>query len=257
MTRNRYDLSGRVALVTGASSGIGRQLALDLAAAGARVAVAARRGDRLAALVDEITATGGQAVSLDMDVEAEASVVAGFARAAETLGPVDTVYANAGMNADGRALDLSVDAFDQLMRVNVRGVFLTAREGARAMVKAGSAERGSGRIILVGSIGGHKVLPGLAAYCASKAAVAMMGQSLAREWAHLGINVNTVCPGYVRTEINDDWFESDGGRKQMERFPRRRLMPEDDLLGMLLLLGSDSSRTITGGTFTIDDGQSL
>jgi NAD(P)-dependent dehydrogenase (short-subunit alcohol dehydrogenase family) len=125
------------------------------------------------------------------------------------------------------------------------------------MMAAGSRDRGDGRILLVASIGALKVLPGLTAYCTSKAAVLMMGKSLAREWVNRGINVNVVCPGYVETELNADWFAEEGGKKQVAGFPRRRLMVEDDLDAMALYLSSDASRAVTGATFTIDDGQTL
>ncbi len=252
-----FDLSGRVALITGASSGLGRRFALVLAAAGAKVALAARRVDRLEALAAEITASGGQATAIGVDVTDEASVIAGFDHAQAALGPVDTVFANAGMNSRGLATEVGADEFDAVMAINVRGVFLTAREGARRMIAAGSRESGRGRIVLVASIGAIKVLPGLTAYCASKAAVAMMGRSLAREWANRGINVNVVCPGYVETELNADWFAEDGGRKQVAGFPRRRLMVEEDLDAMALYLASDAARAITGAVFTLDDGQTL
>jgi NAD(P)-dependent dehydrogenase (short-subunit alcohol dehydrogenase family) len=141
--------------------------------------------------------------------------------------------------------------------VNVRGVFLTAREGAKRMMAAGSRESGRGRIVLIASIGAHKVLPGLTAYCTSKAAVAMMGRSLAREWANRGINVNVLCPGYALTELNAEWFDETGGKAQIASFPRRRLMDVSDLDAMALYLASDASGAITGSVFTLDDGQSL
>lgn len=257
MTSTPFDLTGRVALVTGASSGIGHRLALDLARAGAKVVAAARRTDRLEGLVAEINAAGGEAIAVAMDVAVEASVMAGYNAAEAAFGPVDTVYANAGMSIEGLAADLAVEAFDQIMAVNVRGVFLTAREGARRMMKAGSKQSRRGRMVLVASMGAHKVLPGLTAYCTSKAAVAMMGRSLAREWANQGINVNVICPGYLETELNSDWFHSEGGQKQITTFPRRRLMGEADLDPILLYLGADASAGTTGSLFNIDDGQSL
>jgi NAD(P)-dependent dehydrogenase (short-subunit alcohol dehydrogenase family) len=257
MTQQPFDLSGRVALVTGASSGIGHRLALNLASAGAKVCVGARRADRLKVLVDEIAAAGGQAVAVNLDVLDEASVIAAFDAAEAAFGPVDTVYANAGMNVEARAVDISMADWDQVLGVNTRGVFITAREGARRMMKAGSKESGRGRIVLVASIGAHTVLPGLTAYCTSKAAVAMMGKSLAREWAGRGINVNVVCPGFLETELNADWFSREGGKAQIDSFPRKRLMVEADLDPMLLYLGSDASRALTGSQFTLDDGQSL
>jgi NAD(P)-dependent dehydrogenase (short-subunit alcohol dehydrogenase family) len=252
-----FDLAGRVALVTGASSGLGHRFARILAANGAKVALAARRVERLEALAGEIAAAGGQAAAVAMDVTDEASVIAGFDAAEARLGPIDTVIANAGMNSRGLAIEVGAEEFDAVMAINVRGVFLTAREGARRMIAAGSRESGRGRVVLVSSIGALKVLPGLTAYCASKAAVLMMGKGLAREWANRGINVNVVCPGYIETELNAEWFAEEGGKKQVAGFPRRRLMVEEDLDAMLLYLASDASRAVTGSTFTLDDGQTL
>lgn len=249
------DLSGRTVLITGASSGIGANLALAAAKAGARVAVAARRADRLAALVGEIEASGGAALAVSMDVEDEASVIAAYDALEAAWGPPNSVIANAGINVRASALDIAIEDFDKILRVNTRGVFLTAREGARRMIKAGVEARG--RILLVASIGAHKVLPGITAYCASKAATAHMGKSLAREWASKGVNVNVLCPGYIRTELNDAWFDSEGGQKLVAGFPRRRLMDTSDLEATALYLSSDASKAVTGSVFTVDDGQSL
>jgi NAD(P)-dependent dehydrogenase (short-subunit alcohol dehydrogenase family) len=250
-------LSGRTVLITGASSGLGRRFAKIAAGAGARVAVAARRTDRLAALVDEIASAGGEATAIAMDVEDEASVIAGFAGAEKALGPIDGVVANAGMNSRGMALDLPIEAFDRVVSVNLRGVFLTVREAARRMFAAGSKETGRGRIVLIGSLGARKALPGVAAYCATKAGVVMLGKALAREWANQGINVNSISPGYIATELNDEFLASESGQKLIAGFPRRRLMQESDLDGVLLHLLSDASRAITGASFDVDDGQGL
>jgi NAD(P)-dependent dehydrogenase (short-subunit alcohol dehydrogenase family) len=252
-----FDMSGRAVLVTGASSGLGRRFARVLAGAGAKVAVAARRTDRLGALVAEITAAGGQAVAVAMDVQDEASVIAAFDAAEAALGPTDTVIANAGMNSEGMATDLPAEEFTRVLDVNVKGAFLTAREGARRMMAAGSKDSGRGRVVLIASIGAFNVLPGLAAYCASKAAVLMLGKVLAREWAGRGINVNIVCPGYIETELNADWCASEGGKRQVAGFPRRRLMDESDLDAVVGFLASDAAKAVTGSVFTVDDGQSL
>jgi NAD(P)-dependent dehydrogenase (short-subunit alcohol dehydrogenase family) len=139
------------------------------------------------------------------------------------------------------------------MDTNVRGPFLLATEMARRMIKRGKG----GRIINMASMGSFRVLPGLVSYCTSKAALAMLTQSLAREWARYGINVNALCPGYIETELNSAWFQDEKGKAQIKTFPRRRLAEEKDLDGMLLLLCSDASRAITGSLLTIDDGQSL
>ncbi|HEX5775503.1 MAG TPA: SDR family NAD(P)-dependent oxidoreductase [Caulobacteraceae bacterium] len=249
-----FDLTGRAVLVTGASSGLGRRFAQVLAASGAKVAVCARRTDRLESLVEEI---GRNALAVEMDVQDEASVIAGFDKAQDALGPIDSVIANAGMNSEGMAADMPADEFTRVLDVNVKGAFLTAREGARRMMAAGSKETGRGRIVLIASIGAFNVLPGLAAYCASKAAVLQMGKVLAREWANRGVNVNIVCPGYIQTELNADWFASEGGQRQVAGFPRRRLMDESDLDAVVAYLASDAARAVTGSVFTVDDGQSL
>lgn len=252
-----FDMTGRAVLITGASSGLARRFARVLAASGARVAVCARRTDRLHELVVEIAAAGGEALPIAMDVQDEASVIAGFDAAQEAFGPIDSVIANAGMNSEGMATDVPVEEFVRVMDVNVKGAFLTAREGARRMMAAGSKDTGRGRIVLIASIGAFNVLPGLAAYCASKAAVLQLGKVLAREWANRGINVNIVCPGYIETELNADWFATEGGKRQVAGFPRRRLMEEADLDAIVAYLASDAARAVTGNVFTIDDGQSL
>lgn len=249
------DLSGRVALITGASSGLGAHFARLLAKAGAKVVIGARRKDRLEALASEIREAGGACEAVVLDVEDEASIAAAFDAAEKAFGTVDTVIANAGLNAAGPALDLEADALAQLVRVNIQGVYLTAREAARRLIAAEKGERG--RIILLGSIGSHRPLAGLTAYSMSKAAVAMMGKGLAREWARYGVNVNTICPGWIATELNTDWLESEGGQKLVKSFARRRLMDASDLDAAVLMLASDSSRGVTGGVFELDDGQSL
>lgn len=251
------DLSGRTILVTGASSGLGTAFARALAANGAKMVLAARRTDRLEMLQREIEENGGCAVAVEMDVADEASTIATFDAAEAAFGPVDSVIANAGVSTEGPALALDMSSFAQLIDVNLRGVFLTVREGARRMIAAGSAERQHGRIVIISSITATHCSPGLAIYSASKAAVLQMGKVLARDWARLGINVNMILPGYIQTELNDDFFRSEAGKRFVARFPRRRLMAADDLVPMLAYLASDASRATTGAAFTLDDGQSL
>ena len=248
-------LSGRTVLVTGASSGLGSRFARVCSQAGAKVAVAARRTDRLEALVAEISAEGGTAAAVALDVLDEASVKAGFDAAEAALGPIDSVIANAGISKAGSSVDMAIEAFDEVIAVNLRGAYLTAREAGRRMIAAGSRETGRGRVVLIASIAAQVPLPGLMAYCASKAGVAMMGRTLAREWATRGINVNMICPGYVQTEINADWFATEAGQKQIAGFPRKRLMREEDLDVMAVYLCSDASRAVTGSLFNVDDGQ--
>lgn len=253
----QLSLKGRTLLITGASSGIGAHFAEVAAAAGAKLVLGARRTGRLDTLVAAIKAKGGEAIAVAMDVADKASTVAAFDAAEAAFGPVDSVIANAGMGSETPFLDHSVDEFDQLMAVNLRGVFLTVQEGAKRMMAAGSRERQHGRIVIISSITAETVEPGLAIYSASKAAVLQMGKVLAREWARQGINVNSVLPGYIVTEINGEWFETDGGKGQVMRFPRKRVIDIDALDPTLLYLSSDASKFVTGTGFTIDDGQSL
>jgi NAD(P)-dependent dehydrogenase (short-subunit alcohol dehydrogenase family) len=254
-TTNSRDLAGRVALVTGASSGLGRHFARLLAGAGAHVVAGARRKERLDDLAAEIGAAGGRLLPVALDVEQEASIAAAYDAAEKAFGTVDIVVANAGVSPPGSALELPVADLAQILAVNVQGVYLTAREAARRLIAGGRSERG--RVILLGSVGSHKPLAGLIAYSMTKAAVAMMGKGLAREWARHGINVNTICPGWIATELNSDWLASEAGQKLVKTFPRRRLMQETDLDAMMLFLASDASSAITGGVFAADDGQSL
>jgi NAD(P)-dependent dehydrogenase (short-subunit alcohol dehydrogenase family) len=253
----QFDLTGRTALVTGASSGIGRRFAQILARSGANVVATARREGLLAELCDEIRADGGRAIGVAMDVADEASTVAAFDAAEAAFGVVDTIIANAGLSPAGSALGIAVEDFDLTVSVNLRGAFLTAREGARRLVADGSAERAHGRILLIGSITGEHTYPGIVAYGASKAAVAQMGKLLAKDWATKGINVNTLAPGYMATEMTNGLWEIEKGLKLLESFPRQRLMSVDALDPMVLFLCSDASANVTGGIFTIDDGQTL
>lgn len=252
-----FDLSGRTALITGASSGIGARWGQLMAAAGAKVVLCARRVDQLEALRDRIVADGGEALAVAMDVAKEDSVVAGYEAAEGAFGLVDTVIANAGVSGEGLTEQQTVESFDDVLAINLRGVFLTAREGARRMMAGGSRETGRGRIVITSSITAFEVSAGLAAYSATKAGVLQMGKVMARDWIRKGINVNMICPGYIKTEINADWFDTEAGARQIEKFHRRRLMTESDLDMPLLWLASDASRSVTGTAITVDDGQSL
>jgi len=252
-----FDLTGRTALVTGASSGLGSHFARVLAAAGANLVLAARRADRLEALRAEITAAGGRAISVAMDVADEPSTIAAYDEGERAFGVIDTIIANAGTTSAGLVTALPVEEVDQVLAVNMRGVFLTVREGARRLIAAGSRERQHGRVVIISSITASAISPGTAIYSATKAGVLQMGRVMARDWVRQGINVNMICPGYIRTELNDGWFASESGAKQIATFPRRRLIAEGDLDPMLLYLASDASRGVTGAAFTVDDGQSL
>ena len=250
-------LDGRTCLITGASSGLGAHFARLAAGAGARVVLAARRAERVAALAAELTAGGAQALAVSMDVADEASVIAAYDAAEAAFGTVDTIIANAGVSAPGRSTEISVAAIRSLLDTNVLGVLLTAREGARRLVAAGSRDTARGRIVLIGSITAEMTGQGETIYSASKAAVAHMGRNLAKEWVRMGINVNVVQPGYIQTDLAGEWFASEGGLAQIAGFNRRRLQPINSLDAPVLYLCSDASAHTTGATFTIDDGQLL
>lgn len=252
-----FDLSGRVILITGASSGIGKHVACTLARSGARVVLAARRTALLADVQTEIEAAGGQALAVAMDVTDEASTIAAYDAAEAAFGPVDSVVANAGLALGGSAMGIEMEDFDRMVDVNLRGVFLTAREGARRMVAAGSMERGHGRIVLISSITADYVAAGQVTYSATKAGVVQMGRAMAHDWANKGVNVNVICPGYIHTDLIDDFLSGDKGRQLINSFPRRRLMGIDVLDPSILYFCSDASAQVTGSVFTVDDGQSL
>jgi NAD(P)-dependent dehydrogenase (short-subunit alcohol dehydrogenase family) len=250
-------LEGQVAVVTGASSGLGRHFAQVLAGAGAAVTLMARRTDRLEADAEAIRKSGGRAAAIGLDVADVAAIGPAFDAAEAALGPISILVNNAGVGGAGLALELTPEAWDQTFDVNVRAVFFAAREAASRMLASGVAQEGRARIVNIASIAADEALPGLAAYSASKASVAMLTRSLAREWARRGIAVNAIAPGYIETEINAEWLGSEGGRAQIGGFPRRRIMPASALDAALLMLAGPAAAHITGSIVTIDDGQSL
>ena len=246
-------LSGKVAVVTGASGGLGAHFARLLAREGAAVAITARRTERIEALATELSGSGGKALALPLDVADAHAFGPTLHEIQARLGPIDVLVNNAGVGGEGLALELSIEDFDNTFAVNVRGTYFAAVEAARRMIAAGV----EGRILNIASIASHTVLPGLSAYCGSKAAVAMLTKSLAREWARRGIAVNALCPGYIDTDINTAWWPTEGGQKQLKGFPRRRLMEASDLDAAFLMLVGPAASAITGTLITVDDGQSL
>ncbi len=247
------DLSGLNALVTGTTSGLGKRFAKVLACKGASVVLTGRRVDRLEELKAEIEADGGRALAVALDVAEEASIIDCVETATTELGPINILVNNAGMSIEGLVVNTSTEDFDRIMNINVRGPFLMAREVAKGMIERGQG----GQIINIASIAAIKALPGLVPYCTSKAAVAMMTQAMAREWARYQINVNAICPGFIVTEINDHFLDTEYGKRQIHSYPRRRVGNESDLDGALLLLASPKSRFITGELMVVDDAQSL
>ena len=215
--------------------------------------ITGRRVERLAEVQRGIAAKGGVAHAVPLDVTKLESIRACVTTAEERAGTITILVNNAGLSIQSSAADLSETDYDAIMDTNVKGTFFMAQLVGQRMVERGIP----GRIVNIASIGAEKALPGLVAYCASKAAVAMMTKGLAREWARHHVAVNAICPSYIRTEINDTWFESEPGQKQVAAFPRRRLGTEEDLDATLLLLCSRHAGFITGALFTVDDGQLL
>ena len=250
-------LEGQVALITGASGGLGEHFARLLAREGCAVAVSARRLDRVESLAGELAGAGHRAMAIRLDVADAQAIGPALDEVEAGLGPVSILVNNAGVGGEGLALQVSIEDWDNTFAVNVRGTFVAAREAAKRMLASGVAERGEARILNIASIASHTVLPGLAAYCSSKAAVAMLTQGLAREWARRGIAVNALCPGYIDTDINTAWWPTEGGQKQLKGFPRRRLMKPEALDAAFLMLVGPAAKSITGSIITIDDGQSL
>lgn len=247
------DLTGQVALITGTTSGLGKRFAQVLAAKGAKVAITGRRVERLDELKAQIEADGGTVAAIALDVTDQASIKACVEETEKQLGPITILINNAGISIEGFVVNTGTEDFDRIMSTNVRGPFLMAREVGKCMIERGTG----GQVINIASIAAKKAIPGLVPYCMTKAAVAMMTQALAREWARYNINVNAICPGFIVTEINDKWFATDAGQKQLKTYPRRRAGEPSDLDGALLLLASPQSRFITGELLVVDDAQSL
>ena len=250
----QLSLEGRIALITGASSGFGEHFARLFVNHGAKVVLGARRVERLAALAQEL---GGAALAVPLDVTSEASIIAAYDAGEARFGTIDTVIANAGIAIGGRSTELPAAEIVAVIATNFTGLYLTAREGAKRMIAANFRESERGRIVLIGSITAEMTGQGDTAYAAGKAGVAHLGRQFAREWVRQGINVNTIQPGYVDTEIQDDWFETPAGEAHIASFHRRRLTPIEALDAPLLFLASDASRHVTGATLRVDDGQVL
>lgn len=244
------DLTGRSALVTGASSGLGRHFAQLLARAGAKVALAARRVDSLERLCEDIAREGGEAVAVPMDVTDAASVRAAVADAADGLGGLDILINNAGTTLTKPVLDIGEVEWDGVLDTNLKGCFLVAQQAARTMTEHG---RG-GSIVNVASILGLRVAGQLAPYATSKAGLIQLTKVMALELARHRIRVNALCPGYIETDLNRDFFASDAGQALIRRVPQRRLGQPEDLDGPLLLLCSDASSFMTGSVLAVDGG---
>jgi NAD(P)-dependent dehydrogenase (short-subunit alcohol dehydrogenase family) len=256
---NTLDLSGKTAMITGASSGLGARFAKVLADNGARVALASRRVDRLKELRAEIEADGGSASVVKLDVTDRQSIASAIRDVESDAGPIDVLVNNSGVSVTQRLVDVTAEDFDFTFDTNVKGAFFVAQEVGRHMIErartvADPAHLPRARIINIASLAGLRVVSQIGVYCMSKAAVIHMTRSMAHEWGRYNINVNAICPGYIRTELNDHHWDTEAGRKLVQMLPRKRLGKPEDLDGILLLLASDQSDFINGAVITADDG---
>ncbi len=249
----RFDLSGKVALVTGASSGLGVHFARTLASAGASVGIAARRADRLASLQAELQKAGSKAAAVDLDVQSGKSVSAAFDAIEQALGAIDIVVNNAGISIVKPALDMPEEDWDAVVDTNLRGAWLVTQTAAKRWVAA----RRPGVVVNIASILGLRTIGQVAPYNASKAGLIHLTRALAMEWARYDIRVNAICPGYIETEMNSDFWKTPAGQRLIERIPQRRIGQPEHLDGALLLLASDAGTFMTGSVLTVDGGHTV
>ncbi|MEJ2434104.1 MAG: glucose 1-dehydrogenase [Pseudolabrys sp.] len=247
-----FDLKTRVALVTGASSGLGVQFARALADNGAHVALVARRAERLKALKDEIEARGGKAVAIEADVTDRAAMSRAFDAAEKAFGTVTVLVNNAGIAmSPGRAVEVPEEEWRKVLSVDLDALFYWSQEGARRMLAA----KKQGSIVNIASVLGLGVAKGVVAYAVAKAAVIQATKALALELAFKGVRVNAIAPGWFVTEINDEYLNSEAGTAIKRDIPMGRFGAEGDLDGALLLLASDAGSYLTGQTLVVDGGQ--
>ncbi len=249
-----FDLTGQVALITGASTGLGRNFAKVLAANGAKVVVAARSVDKLESLKAEIEADGGEALAVKLDIADREQIAPAFDAAEEAFGTVTLLINNAGISGAMTGMDMTPEEWREVMAVNLDGPWFAAQEASKRMI---AAETG-GAIINIASVASFRALKTLAAYGATKAAIKQLTANLAVELVQHGIRVNAIAPGYILTEINREFFESGAGDHMIKTIPQRRIGDPNDLDGVLLLMASRrASGFMTGETVIVDGGQVL
>lgn len=248
-----FDLTGDVALVTGASSGLGARFAQVLAANGAKVALVARRKDRLDALCAQIEAAGGQAIAIEADVLDRSAMVRAFDTAEAAFGTVTILVNNAGVAQSARAVDMTEEEWRRVLSIDLDSVFFWAQEGARRMIAAGRI----GTIVNTASVLGFGVSKGVAAYAVAKAGVVQLTKALALELATKGVRVNAIAPGWFVTEINEAFLQSEKGQRTKQSIPMGRFGEDGDLDGALLLLVSKAGSYMTGASIIVDGGQTV
>jgi 3-oxoacyl-[acyl-carrier protein] reductase len=244
-----FDLSGKVALVTGASQGLGRRFAAVLAEHGAVVGLAARQVEKLQDLEHEIVTAGGRAASVALDITALPAIEQAFERVEQALGPVDVLVNNAGVAVSKGVLEQTEADWDAVIDTNLKGAFFAAQAAARRM-----ASRGGGSIVNIASVLALDVVGHLAPYAASKGGIWQLTRTMALELARAKVRVNALAPGYMTTEINRDFLATEAGQRMLRKIPQRRFGGPEDLDGALLLLASDASRYMTGSIIVVDGG---
>jgi len=251
------NLEGKVAMITGASSGLGKRFAQVLSQAGAKVVLASRRVERLKELRAEIEASGGAAHVVSLDVTDYQSIRSAVAHAETEAGTIDILVNNSGVSTTQKLADITPADFEYVFDTNTRGAFFVAQEVAKRMIMRGNGggSNPAYRIINIASMAGLRVLPQIGLYAISKAAVVHMTKAMALEWGRHGINVN--CPGYIDTEINHHHWSTEQGQKLISMLPRHRVGKPEDLDGLLLLLAADESSFMNGAIITADDGFGL
>jgi len=249
--QNLFDLAGKAALVTGASSGLGVRFAEVLAANGASVALVARRQDRLAAVAKRIEQAGGRAAPLSADVCDRADMIRAFDAAEQAFGTVDVLINNAGVVHADRIVDLPEAEWRRVLGTNLDAVLFWSQEAARRMLAIGKG----GAIVNIASVVGFNVAKGVAAYAVAKAGVIQLTKALGLELAAKGIRVNAIAPGWIVTDLNRDYLASERGAAIKREIPLGRFGEDRDLDGALLLLASDAGRYMTGATIVVDGGQ--
>lgn len=245
-----FSIQGKTALVTGASSGLGRQFAKCLGSAGANLVLAARRSKLLDEFRIELADMGIQAEAIALDVTSAESVRELGTECRKRFSSIDILVNNAGTSASAPFLDTQDAQWDVVLETNLRGCFLVARECAELMRSSGAG----GSIINIASIAGIRQASQISAYSASKAALIQLTKTMALELARYRIRVNAIAPGYISTDLNRDFLLSEAGRALLKRIPQRRLGMPEDLDGPLLLLASDASRYMSGTTIVVDGG---
>ena len=248
--RDLFSVNGRVALITGASGGLGQHLSNTLAAAGARVVLGARRTAAVESLAAKIIESGGDARAVHLDVLEEDSVDRALDVAEASFGTVDVLVNNAGVASGERALEVNEATWDRVVDTNLKGAWRVARAAAQRMADAGCG----GSIINIASILAFRVAGGVSPYAASKAGLLQLTRALALELARHRIRVNAIAPGYFTTEMNREYFDSEAGKAMVKRIPQRRVGEPADLDGALLLLASNASSYMTGSTVVVDGG---